>query len=212
MTKDYVKTDYYLLAALLSKNAITVTELYKKATKLKSELEGLDLQTCQIRNDDTGELKTMTREAAKKLQAETKDTCDWLSPVEFTSPDPTPLSLTYVCPIKDIECGRNPANWCQRCPQKAFTKLEEKAMSNPTQRFVMVEVTGCKNCPNQTYSGTSRQYWCRIGSGSVNQCADLHVQNKDNITESCPMYSQSQTKNEVAENINNLETNPYERL
>ena len=33
--------------------------------------------TCQVRNDDTGELKTMTQEAAKLLQAETKDVCDW---------------------------------------------------------------------------------------------------------------------------------------
>lgn len=33
--------------------------------------------TCQVRNDDTGELKTMTRESANLLQAETKDTCNW---------------------------------------------------------------------------------------------------------------------------------------
>lgn len=33
--------------------------------------------TCQVRNDDNGELKTMTREAAKKLQAETMTTHDW---------------------------------------------------------------------------------------------------------------------------------------
>ena len=32
---------------------------------------------CQVRNEDTGELKTMTREAAKLLQAETKGVCDW---------------------------------------------------------------------------------------------------------------------------------------
>lgn len=36
--------------------------------------------TCQVRNLDTGGLKTMTREAAKKLQAETKDACDWFVP------------------------------------------------------------------------------------------------------------------------------------
>ena len=35
--------------------------------------------TCQVQNLDTGELKTMTREAAKKLQAETKDVCDWFT-------------------------------------------------------------------------------------------------------------------------------------
>ena len=35
--------------------------------------------TCQVRNDDTGELKTMTREKAKLLQAETKDVCDWFN-------------------------------------------------------------------------------------------------------------------------------------
>lgn len=33
--------------------------------------------TCQVRNEDTGELKTMTREAAKKLQAELGDTVEW---------------------------------------------------------------------------------------------------------------------------------------
>lgn len=33
--------------------------------------------TCQVRNLDTGELKTMTREKAKLLQDETKDVCDW---------------------------------------------------------------------------------------------------------------------------------------
>lgn len=36
--------------------------------------------TCEVRNDDTGEVKTMTREAAKLLQAETKDVCDWRDP------------------------------------------------------------------------------------------------------------------------------------
>ena len=36
--------------------------------------------TCQVRNLDTGELKTMTREAAKLLQAETKDTREWFFP------------------------------------------------------------------------------------------------------------------------------------
>ena len=34
---------------------------------------------CQVRNDDTGELKTITRETAKELQAETKDVCDWFN-------------------------------------------------------------------------------------------------------------------------------------
>lgn len=33
--------------------------------------------TCQVRNLDTGELKTMTREAAKLLQAELGDTVEW---------------------------------------------------------------------------------------------------------------------------------------
>jgi hypothetical protein len=35
---------------------------------------------CKVRNEDTGELKTMTREAAQKLQAELGDTVDWASP------------------------------------------------------------------------------------------------------------------------------------
>ena len=33
--------------------------------------------TCQVKNIDTGELKTMTREAAKLLQAELGDTVEW---------------------------------------------------------------------------------------------------------------------------------------
>ena len=36
--------------------------------------------TCQVKNLDTGELKAMTREAAKLLQVETRDTCDWFYP------------------------------------------------------------------------------------------------------------------------------------
>ena len=36
--------------------------------------------TCQVRNLDTGETETMTREAAKLLQDETKDACDWFVP------------------------------------------------------------------------------------------------------------------------------------
>lgn len=37
--------------------------------------------TCQVRNLDTGGLKTMTREAAKLLQAELGDTVEWLDPI-----------------------------------------------------------------------------------------------------------------------------------
>ena len=36
--------------------------------------------TCQVKNLDTGKTETMTREAAKLLQAETKDVCDWVFP------------------------------------------------------------------------------------------------------------------------------------
>lgn len=44
------------------------------------------IPTCQVRNEDTGELKTMTREAAKLLQAETKDVCDWFYPEMMGNP------------------------------------------------------------------------------------------------------------------------------
>ena len=38
------------------------------------------IATCQVQNLDTGELKTMTREKAKLLQAELGDTVNWINP------------------------------------------------------------------------------------------------------------------------------------
>lgn len=59
--------------------------------------------TCQVRNDDTGVTETMTREAAQKLQAETKDVCDWFDPSNDNC-EPFPLEFNasgiYIYKLK----------------------------------------------------------------------------------------------------------------
>lgn len=52
--------------------------------------------TCQVKNLDTGKLKTMTRESAKKLQAELGDTVDWFYPDCTTSPA-SEKNLGFAC-------------------------------------------------------------------------------------------------------------------
>jgi hypothetical protein len=37
------------------------------------------------------------------------------------------MTTVYVCPERDIECGRNPATWCASCPQRATTQPREQA-------------------------------------------------------------------------------------
>lgn len=53
--------------------------------------------TCQIRNLDTGELKTMTREDAKKLQTELGDTVEWMNPFGQKSTQLMYKDLRFDC-------------------------------------------------------------------------------------------------------------------
>jgi hypothetical protein len=40
------------------------------------------------------------------------------------------MTTTYVCSVKDIECGSKPENWCSKCPLKLRTNgIKEVAMS-----------------------------------------------------------------------------------
>jgi hypothetical protein len=43
---------------------------------------------------------------------------------------PTFGGVVFVCPIKDIECGSRPANWCNECP----LRKSEAAVQNQEQQ------------------------------------------------------------------------------
>lgn len=80
-----------------------------------TEYRCVNLPTCQVRNEDTGELKTMTREAAKLLQAETKDVCDW-----FLDGDRMPEDYEIEFNVEGIYTYKRKAN---------LVKLDGKLMS-----------------------------------------------------------------------------------
>ena len=63
-------------------------------------------------------------------------------------------------------------------------------MTNPTQRFFMVNVTGCEGCPHKLYSVIRDREFCGLGKGFDR--FEILQQNFNAITPSCPMYPQSQ--------------------
>lgn len=65
-------------------------------------------------------------------------------------------------------------------------------MTNPTQRFFMVKVTGCKDCIHADTDGfgsCNKAYW---KTKSIAVSYQVFNENKNAITPSCPMYPQSQ--------------------
>ena len=80
-----------------------------------------------------------------------------------------------------------------------MTDSVKKAMVNhimgelaPAQRFFMVKVTGCVNCIHADTDGfgsCNKAYW---KTKSIAVSYQVFRENEDAITESCPMYPQSQ--------------------
>lgn len=46
------------------------------------------------------------------------------------------MTTVYVCPERDIECGRNPASWCATCPQRK--KEGTPGLSKPEIRMIFL--------------------------------------------------------------------------
>ena len=63
-------------------------------------------------------------------------------------------------------------------------------MTNPTQRFFTVEVTGCKNCPKAQRKDL--QSMIKVCSDALYFEAErTHSENITKLTPSCPMFNQS---------------------
>jgi hypothetical protein len=44
------------------------------------------------------------------------------------------MTTTYVCSVKDIECGSKPENWCSKCPLKLRTNGTKEVAMNESQK------------------------------------------------------------------------------
>lgn len=80
---------------------------------------------------------------------------------------------------------------------------------SPAQRFFMVKVTACADYP---FADNTSERDCLHDYKTAALAKTRWDENILAITPSCPKWDQSQTENEVAQNIKNLETNPYERI
>jgi hypothetical protein len=61
-------------------------------------------------------------------------------------------------------------------------------MCDEIKSFV-VEVTRCTACPHKgTFAGGARNY-CPVHAGTFIQQLDVYEQNKDGLTETCPIWA-----------------------
>jgi len=52
----------------------------------------------------------------------------------------------YVCDEKDIECGSNPSNWCDKCPQWASVKTLSEANTGLAAKCGVCGASGLHAC------------------------------------------------------------------
>jgi radical SAM superfamily enzyme len=61
-----------------------------------------------------------------------------------------------------------------------------------TTRVFTVEVTGCMNCPNKLFDAGYRIFYCTNHPDKYSHKRyDLYQQNKDQLTDSCPMWNET---------------------
>jgi len=80
------------------------------------------------------------------------------------------MNTVYVCPDRDIECGRNPASWCAACPQKkddlSFGGLAIKIDPTLKENETKVQVLKGRD-PNSAYD-------FHVDPGALRDPAVLH--------------------------------------